>query len=95
MTELEQTESPLPEQDSGNGAESDQEHRIIVTLSGDAYRKLKGTADRRELTVAELVKSGLALAEWLEDESSRGNQVLVKRGGRLREVTLPGDENAD
>jgi hypothetical protein len=71
----------------------DDEQRIVLTLTGDAYRKLKGTADRSQSTVADLVKNGLALAEWLEEENVRGGQLLVKRGGRLREVTLPGHED--
>jgi len=70
----------------------DDEERIVLTLTGDAYRKLKGTADRSQSTIADLVKSGLALAEWLEEENQRGNQLLIKRGGRLREVKLPGHE---
>ena len=74
-------------------ADSDDEQRIVVTLTGDAYRKLKGTADRSHSTVADLVKNGLALAEWLEEENARGGQLLVKRGGRLRELNLPGREN--
>lgn len=69
--------------------DSDDEERIVLTLTGDAYRKLKGTADRNHSTIADLVKSGLALAEWLEEENQRGGQLLVKRGGRLREVGLP------
>jgi hypothetical protein len=68
----------------------DDAQRIVVTLSAEAYRKLKGTADRTHLSVADLVKNGLALADWIEDENSRGSQLLIKRGGRLREVTLPG-----
>lgn len=68
----------------------DDEQRIVVTLSADAYRKLKGTADRSHSSVADLVKNGLALADWLEEENARGAQLLIKRGGRLREVNLPG-----
>jgi hypothetical protein len=71
-----------------SGSEGDDAERIVLTLTGDAYRKLKGTADRNQSTVADLVKNGLALAEWLEEESRRGSQVLIKRGGRLREVNL-------
>jgi hypothetical protein len=70
------------------GSGGDDAERIVLTLTGDAYRKLKGTADRSHSTVADLVKNGLALAEWLEEENSRGSQVLIKRGGRIREVNL-------
>lgn len=81
--------------DAGSNGSDDEQHKIVIALTDDAYRKLKGTADRRHSSVAALVKDGLALAEWLEDESSRGAQVLVRRGDRLREVTLPGVEDGD
>lgn len=72
---------------SGDG---DDGHQIILSLTDDAFQKLKGTADRTSLSVADLVKNGLAIAEWLEEESSRGGKVLVKRGDQLSEVNLPG-----
>ena len=81
--------SPVEETEANpSGSGADDEQRIVVTVAGDAYKKLKGTAERNHLTVADLVKNGLALAEWLEEENNRGSQVLIKRGGRLREVSL-------
>jgi hypothetical protein len=91
---MEESTHDIEERQAGPpDVDSDDEQRIVVTLTGDAYRKLKGTADRSQSTVADLVKNGLALAEWLEEENVRGGQLLVKRGGRLRELTLPGHED--
>jgi hypothetical protein len=90
MSMDEPNHAPDEVQSRGPDAGEDDEQRIVVTLSADAYRKLKGTADRTHLSVGDLVKNGLALADWLEDENARGAQLLIKRGGRLREVNLPG-----
>jgi hypothetical protein len=76
----------------GAGRERPQEKgsaRLSINLStetADAFREL---AERKGLSITEGIRRAIAAWQFLEDETSKGNQIaVIERDGSVRKVVL-------
>ena len=63
--------------------------RLSVNLSVESAGILKGLIRRKGLTITEGIRRAIAVWKFVEDESSKGNQIaVIERDGSIRQVVL-------
>jgi len=62
--------------------------RVNVTFSMSTYNVLAEIARERGKTMAEVLRDAIALEKWVHDEIKRGHQILVNRGGEIKELVI-------
>jgi hypothetical protein len=75
---------------AGRGRSQDRESaRLSINLStetADAFRELAG---RKGLSITEGIRRAISAWQFLEDETSKGNQIaVIERDGSVRKVVL-------
>jgi predicted transcriptional regulator len=62
--------------------------KLTVQLSTRTDRILAELAEKQETTKAQVIRRGIALLSYLEDEVARGGRVVVKRPDGEMEIVL-------
>lgn len=75
--------TPARSSESGDGRKV---HRFNVNFSEGAYRDLTNLAESTGRTMAQVLRDGIALVRFFDDEQRKGNHILVEKDGRVREV---------
>ncbi len=77
--------------DADQNTSEDQERsvRLSVNLSVESAETLRGLIRRKGLTITEGIRRAIAVWKFVEDESSKGNQIaVIERDGSIRKVVL-------
>jgi hypothetical protein len=77
--------------DVDHGGSEDQERsvRLSVNLSFESAESLRALIRRKGLTITEGVRRAIAVWKFVEDESSKGNQIaVIEHDGSIRKVVL-------
>lgn len=86
--ELEDRES-VPREASADEVEAPQSIRLAVNLSPETARVFRSLIQRKGLSITEGVRRAIAVWRFVEDETARGNKIIVQEpGGTQREVLL-------
>ncbi|HET9016958.1 MAG TPA: ribbon-helix-helix protein, CopG family [Thermomicrobiaceae bacterium] len=63
--------------------------KLSVNVPDEAIEILKDIAARRHTTMTEVVRDAIAMEKFLDDETRKGNKVLIEdRDHRVRELVL-------
>ena len=76
---------------SGHGRPQDKGSvaRLSINLSTDTADAFKELIGRKGLTLTEGIRRAIAVLQFLEDETSKGNQIaVIERDGSVRKVVL-------
>ena len=64
--------------------------KISVNLPEDAVAAVNDIAARRHITKTEVLRRGISLEKFLEDERDKGAfTLLVDRGGKTQQIVFP------
>ena len=77
--------------DFDQDASEDQERsvRLSVNLSVESAETLRALIRRKGLTITEGIRRAIAVWKFVEDESSKGNQIaVIEHDGSIRKVVL-------
>jgi hypothetical protein len=77
--------------DAEQDGPEDQERtvRLSVNLSVESAETLRALIRRKGLTITEGIRRAIAVWKFVEDESSRGNQLaVIETDGSIRKVVL-------
>jgi len=62
--------------------------RLTINLAPEVHAELTARADRRGITITELIRRAVALDLFIEENSQGNGRILVERDDKLREVVL-------
>jgi predicted transcriptional regulator len=61
--------------------------KVTVNLSDETIKDLKEVADKRGISLTEVIRRAIATEKFVQDEREEGGKILVEKpGGRVREV---------
>ncbi len=60
--------------------------RADVNFSDETYGRLKEIADRKGVSMTEVLRDAIALEDWFTEEERSGSRILIERDGETREV---------
>jgi len=84
--------APVSEQsdaDQNSSVNQERSVRLSVNLSVESAETLKALIRRKGLTITEGIRRAIAVWKFVEDESSKGNQIaVIEDDGSIRKVIL-------
>jgi len=75
--------------DQDNSANQERSVRLSVNLSVESAETLRALIRRKGLTITEGIRRSIAVWKFVEDETSKGNQIaVIEHDGSIRKVVL-------
>lgn len=62
--------------------------RVNVNFSPDTYDTLARIAQRKGISMSEVLRQAISLTNFAEDVTAQGGRLLVDRGGKVSEVLI-------
>jgi len=78
-----------PDIDQDTSEDQERTVRLSVNLSVESAETLRALIRRKGLTITEGIRRAIAVWKFVEDESSKGNQLaVIEADGSIRKVVL-------
>lgn len=74
--------------DNQPGAKKSAYKRLTINLTPELHAELTERAERRGLSITDLIRRAVALDKFVDDNLQQGGRVLVERAEEVREVVL-------